>query len=332
MNIVYSCSNEYARHAGISIDSLLDHCENVVELNLFLINYNIDANNRQKLDSIAHKHGRTINYIPFSDYEELIHTDGSYNISKNSYARLFLSEMLPNKIDKVIWLDCDTIITDDITGLWDIELRNKSIAAVQDCGGGYFWRETGTENYYRYFCSGVFVANLKKWRDCHVIERFLNYIDYRNGHLEHVDQTVLNAIFYNDCIIVHPRYDALTPTFVMPFNNLIAYFNYSQQEYYSKIEIEESIRNPAIIHFTSSNSGRPWEKGCKHPKRNLYIRYWKNSPWNNVDFCVFKPGMDVRFMRTYWMYQHIPVRVINLLNSMKKRMSHDKRKNKKDLA
>ena len=323
MNIVYSSSNEYTRHAGASIDSLLDHSESVADLNLFVIDYNIDADNKKKLDSIARKHGRTINYLPFLEYEGRIFTDGDYKISKNSYARLFLSEILPESISKVIWLDCDTIVADDIADLWNIDLGDKSIAAVQDCGGGYFWREIGTDHYYRYFCAGVFVANLKKWRDNSASEKFLAYINFRKGHLEHVDQTVLNAVFHDDCLMLPPKFDALTPTFVMSYQNLISYFNFTQQEYYSKAEIKQSIKNPAILHYTSSNSGRPWERGCKHPKRGLYIQYWKNGPWRDVDYEVFKPGMDSTFRRTYWMYQHVPVKIINILHSIKKKVIHE---------
>jgi len=49
MDIVYSSSDSYCDIAGISILSLLEHNRNVKELNLYLIDNQISAENKQKL-------------------------------------------------------------------------------------------------------------------------------------------------------------------------------------------------------------------------------------------------------------------------------------------
>lgn len=48
MDIVYSSSDSYCEIAGISILSLLEHNRNVKELNLYLIDNQISAENKQK--------------------------------------------------------------------------------------------------------------------------------------------------------------------------------------------------------------------------------------------------------------------------------------------
>lgn len=318
MNVVYSSSDAYLKHAGVSITSLFEKNQHEKELNVFLIEYGVKQENRDKLNAVALKYKREIQYISFSGFEDRIRTDNSYNIPKNAYASLLLTDILPETCKKVIWLDCDTVVTDSLTELWNMDLEGKAIAAVQDCGGGYFWSEIGVNDYYRYFCAGVFVADLDKWRGIHAIEQFMQFIEAKNGHLEHADQTVLNGVLYNDCKILHPRYDVLTPTYVMPYHNLISYFKL-QKGYYSKSEIKESIKRPAVIHFTSSNTGRPWEKGSKHPKAKIYRNYWKASPWKDIPGGVFVPGMDRQFRRTYWLYQHVPVSLINLAVKVKRR-------------
>ena len=223
MNVVYSSSNEYSKHAGISMTSLFENNKDVDVLDVFIIDYGICDDNKHKLDAIAKKYGRKIFYRSF-DQEDMVYTDNCYKIQINSYARLFLAAILPESVKKVIWLDCDTVVTDSLTDLWNTDLQGKAIAAVQDCGSGYFWKETGTVDHYRYICAGVFLADLEKWRRINVTMQFQEYMRQMNGHLEHVDQTVLNGVLHQDCVIVHPRYDVLTPTFVMPYDNLIAYF------------------------------------------------------------------------------------------------------------
>lgn len=314
MNVVYSSDNGYCRHAGISITSLFEHNKKERDLNVFMIEYGISEDNKHKLNAIAEKYGRKIVYCTFADYENKIVTDNSCVILKNAYARLFLAEILPKEEKRALWLDCDTLVTDSLADFWNIDLQGKAIAGVHDCGD--FWKETGDSEYYRYICSGVFLADLEKWRQNNVTEQFLEYMHKMNGHLIHADQTVLNGVLHDDCLIVHPRYDALTPTFVMPYHNLIAYFKL-QKGCYSKKEIRESIKNPAIIHFTSFNTGRPWEKGNKHPKAKLYQKYWKVSAWKDEPWGVFRPMMGRKFHRTYWLYQHIPVELILALQKIK---------------
>ena len=315
MNIVYSSSDEYTRHAGVSITSLFEMNKAVEQLNVYVIDYGISQTNKERLNCIADQYGRAIAYIAFDGFKSLIKTDESYNISVNSYARLLLAEILPQDVERVIWLDCDTVVTDSLTALWNIDMQGKAIGAVQDCTR--YWEEVGSDEYFRYFCAGVFIADLKKWRSINATEKCLSYIEKKNGRLEHVDQTVLNGVFYKDCVIIHPRYDVLTPTYEIPYKNLIAYLKL-EEGYYSRQEIKESLENPAIIHFTSSNSGRPWEEGTRHPKANIYIKYWKESAWKNVGGGDFRSSMDPAFRRAYWMYQHLPLWLIRLYTGLGK--------------
>lgn len=315
MNVVYSSSNEYSRHAGLSMTSLFEHNQDIEILDVFIIDYGISDENKKKLDAIAQRFHRVITYCPFVQ-EDMVYTDDRYKIQLNSYARLFLAVILPESVKKVIWLDCDTIVTDPLSDFWNTDLQGKAMAAVQDCGGGHFWKETGNEEYYRYICAGVFLADLEKWRRDDITTQFLEYMHQMNGHLEHVDQTVLNGVLYKDLVIVHPRYDVLTPTFMMPYANLIAYFKL-EKGYYTKQEIRDSIRRPAIIHFTSSNYGRPWEKGTKHPRAKIYQKYWMASAWKDEPWGVFCSTMGKKFDQTIWLYRFVPVKMILLLQKMK---------------
>ena len=194
-------------------------------------------------------------------------------------------------------------------------MQDKTIAAVEDVASCIFMPETDSPEPYRYICSGVILIDLKKWRAIDAQKQMMDYLDSRNGVVRHHDQTILNGVFWNDCHILHPRYDALTPTFIMSYKNLKAYFRLWDR-YYTKQEIRESTRNPAIIHYTSSHIGRPWENS-KHPKAKAYQRYWRASPWRNEPRGTFRSPLDRSQRRVYWMYRHLPVDLIRLLSHSK---------------
>ena len=46
--------------------------------------------------------------------------------------RLFVPQVLPNTVNKIIYLDSDLIVNLDIKELWQIELDDKILAAVPE--------------------------------------------------------------------------------------------------------------------------------------------------------------------------------------------------------
>lgn len=312
MNVIYSSDDNYARHVGISITSLYDHCRDMADLDVYLIDDGISPENHQRLDLIAQKYGRQIHYIPFGPHKEKLSLNNKWELPISAYARLFVAEMVPETLDRILYLDCDTVICDSLRDLWETDMQGKTIAAVEDVTSCVFQPETDSPQPYRYICSGVIMIDLKKWRAIDAQKKMLDYLDGRNGVVRHHDQTILNGVFWDDCHILHPRYDALTPTFIMSYDNLKAYFGLWDR-YYTKQEIRQSTKKPAIIHYTSSHIGRPWENS-KHPKAKVYQRYWKASAWRNEPWGSFRSPLDPGQRRIYWMYRHLPVRLIRLLS------------------
>lgn len=311
MNVIYSSDDNYARHAGISITSLYDHNKDVAELCVYLIDDGISEENHRKLDAIAGKYGRKITYIPFAPFKKKLVLNNKWELPISAYARLFIGEIVPANVERILYLDCDTVISDGLRELWETDLEGKTIGAVEDVATCVFQSETDTPEPYRYFCSGVLLIDMNKWREVDALGQMLQYLDGRKGQVRHHDQTILNGVFWNDCYLLHPRYDALTPTFIMSYENLKAYFGI-WDKYYTKQEIRESVKKPAIIHYTSANLGRPWENSC-HPKAYIYQKYWKKSPWRDLPKGSFSPSYDAVQRRTYWLYQRVPVKVIRLL-------------------
>lgn len=311
MNLIYASDDNYARHVGIAITSLYDHNPDVPELTVYLIDDEISAENHTRLDAIAQKYGRQIHYIPFGPHKTQLTLNNKWDLPISAYARLFVADMVPETVDRILYLDCDTVICDSLKELWETDMDGKTIAAVEDVTSCLFQPETDSPEPYRYICSGVILIDLKKWRAIDAQKQMLDYLDGRKGVVRHHDQTILNGVFWNDCHILHPRYDALTPTFIMSYNNLKAHFGL-WDNYYSKKEIKESVKSPAIIHYTSANLGRPWENS-KHPRAKIYQKYWRESAWKDAPWGVFRPH-DKQQQRVYWLYQHIPAKLIAVIS------------------
>ena len=146
MDIVYSSSDSYCEIAGISILSLLEHNRNVKELNLYLIDNQISAENKQKLEGMIASFGRTLTYLAHPDIEKRSATEinvGRWNIS--TFYRLFLPSMLPETVKKVLFIDCDTLVMQDLTPLWEMDMGDKWLYGVDDCRGAAYRTNLGLQ-------------------------------------------------------------------------------------------------------------------------------------------------------------------------------------------
>lgn len=96
-----------------------------------------------------------------------------------NYARIYLSDILPKQVARVIYLDSDIIVVDDISKLWHVELEDKVLAAPEYCHANFttyftdaFWSDINLAGTFArrgrrrpcYFNTGVMVVDVEKWR------------------------------------------------------------------------------------------------------------------------------------------------------------------------
>lgn len=148
-----------------------------------------------------------IEYININKLKCLNSKGVNYNTgySKASLIRLYLSSLL--KEDKVLYLDMDLIVKDNIDELWDIDLSNYYIAGVIDEGAK---TNLMTPNIpvdkNHYINSGVVLFNLKKIREDNKQKDLDNYVN--NNKLYYPDQDTLNVIFKNNILFLDNKYNS----------------------------------------------------------------------------------------------------------------------------
>ncbi|KAL6538900.1 putative galacturonosyltransferase-like 3 [Orobanche minor] len=94
-----------------------------------------------------------------------------------NYARIYLADLLPTAVNRVIYLDSDLIVVGDIAGLWKINLNSHVLGAPEYCHANFshyftagFWSNPIFSGTFRnrkpcYFNIGVMVMDLTKWRN-----------------------------------------------------------------------------------------------------------------------------------------------------------------------
>lgn len=201
-------------------------------------------------------------------------------ITIEAYLRLFLCDYLPEDIDKVLYLDGDMIICQNISELWEWDLGEAAVGAVPGFKGFdvHYINNLGYDVRYGYFNSGVLLVNLKLWREECVKDIFLSYLRDGSHSLLYHDQDVLNAVFYNKKIELPIKYNLTTGLlFKDRFHSISC-------SYYH--EIKEAFNDPVIIHYAGPY--KPWFSNIHTPLKSYFEKYFKIMGCKNSGqrYCV----------------------------------------------
>ena len=277
MNIVYVANEAYVSILGTSLYSLYENNKEEALLDVYIIQTGISEKSIKLLKSLADSFARNIIIINFEDIKqrkELDFLENKFDISV--MARLFADELLPKHLDRVLYIDCDTLVLRSVHKLFYMELGDKTIAAVPEPTINLLVKEKiGIALRQMYFNSGVLLIDLNKYREKKFRQRVLAYYDNIKESSVFSDQDAINGALCHHIKVLSPRYN---------FFANYRYWSYEALSKYSpsyriipKRVYESAKKNPVILHFAGDE--RPWYEGNFNPYRKLYKSYQSKTPW-----------------------------------------------------
>ena len=262
----------------------------------------------------------------------------SHHISHAAYLRLLASQLLPDYVDKVIYLDSDLIVLDDVTQLWQTELGEAYCAAIVDIACPFIdasehftdddeteadfgsvpyvaalrpipnWKQLGIDGTQRYFNSGVMVMNLRRWREDDISRKLFECLRDNKDHVWCWDQYALNVVFAGNWKQLDPRWNQGTHVYEYPCENVCP------------IDAEQFVAmrdRPAIVHYTTEY--KPWLHREFHPQRDLFFEHLDQTA-----FADWRPE-DPGFHFGDWWTFHIVQLIRRSVVSYRRRVSFRRR-------
>lgn len=280
--VAYGSDDNYAKYLGISMLSLFQRNAEFEQIVVFVLDCGISDENKQRLQGIADAWQRQIHFINMSEAIGSLNLNlGAHKIAIASYARLFLASILPEDCDRVLYIDCDTLVRDSLAPLWATSFGNALIAGAQDTVDSYFLEVIGLPKGTKYVNAGVLLINLKAWREENLQEQFLQTIAKFGGNVPHHDQGTINSVCKERRVIVPIRYN-LTAN-IYSFSAATIRKIYFLEEYYTQEELDAAMAKPAIVHFTTGLLGRPWEEKSTHPEQKAFWDTVEQTPWKGME-------------------------------------------------
>lgn len=275
--ICYIFDENYMRHGAASILSLIDNNKDV-ELEIFALTIDISENDRKLVAGIGNEMQK-VTVIDISGYKKDF--DGiERSWSLGTYARLIIHKILPKYVNRVLYIDCDTLVLNSLKQLFDTDMRGNTIAAVIDklLPKGVK-ASIGIDDSKPYINAGVMLIDLKKWKDKKVGERCIQFLRDNAKANNIPDQNAINYVLKDDIELISLRYnvDGIMP--YLPYKNAKKLFTQNVENFYSVEDYEESRINPVIVHFIGFYLGKPWRYDNLHIYAKQYEEYAKQTPF-----------------------------------------------------
>lgn len=299
MHLALASDTNYAEFVAVVIASATANNQDYIHFHL--LSNGIDSSTIKRLKEEIPTGKGELHVYDIHDLKDRLQIQVPNTIAISSYARLFLPSILPSDVEKVIYVDCDTVIAGDLSELWDTDVQNNYVSGVLDTlPDNESKMKVGLSATDPYINAGVLLINLDLWRKEHLQETFIDFLVAHNGHIHHHDQGIINGVCKGRIRIVHPRYNCTSNYYSHPYELL----RRTNNPFYTEKEYAEARDCPAILHFTEGFFNRPWIANSRHPMASVYHHYHNMTSWHDVPPRKDKRSWLVRFMS--WEFLNLP--------------------------
>ncbi len=280
--IVFSTDDNYAPFVSACVESIRDNSDKDFHYEIFVFNVGLPANTIKALEA-ASDGNITVKCVDVKDKIENI-ADRLYShsyFSREMYFRVLIPEVL-SQYDKVIYLDCDMIVTGDLSELYAIDIGDNCLAACRNLMHSKMRSYVEDELHLdseKYINSGMLVINCKSFIENNIKDLIFEEIKLHDT-LRYPDQDLINLVCKGKIFYLQLKWNYLW--------HLERLNKSSSEELKLKdndlIEYGKTKSDICIMHYTGDM--KPWFYNAI-PGAEIFWRY--------ADVCTLKNVIKQRF-------------------------------------
>ena len=242
-HVAFCISDNYSSIVAVTLQSFVDHHTNESVFIFHIVSEAMSADNLAYLKSvIAPRPSWQLVYHPI-EKKNLAHIPtGPFTI--HTWYRIFLDQLLPEDVEKVLYLDADTLIASSIDELFQIPLENVAIGAAKDQQNFIIAtkQRIGLPQQHTYVCAGVLLMNLSYWRKHNIAQQILDWAIANAHRLGCPDQDAINVVLREKTVVLPAKWGIIARNFLY-------------DAFYQTEEAAEAYHHPCIIHYAGC---APW--------------------------------------------------------------------------
>lgn len=264
MNLSAAINDAYTPYAYVMLTSLFERNPKA-EVYVYLLQYDLSAESKEKLEGLMRQYGNhlVLLSIDLEKLSEKLPRTAEWPVEV--YFRLLLPDILPEEVDRILYLDADIIVNQDLRSFYegdfggnlligcrDLALINLTVEQCLEKRSGRL-RTLFEER--RYINSGVLLFHMQKLRKKYRLQTYLDLAEELEYQIFSPDQDLINYLHRDEIGYVDEwKYNFLT---WIGANNG---YDYDRTE-----------REVSILHYAGQG---PW-KGGNHVHYTLERFWWE---------------------------------------------------------
>lgn len=295
MNIVYAIDSNMVGPLGVSLKSLaVAHPGSLPQV--FVLCGEVPSADQDRLRQFATGQGLPIVLIevPTEALRAKRNSLPGGHVTFASLIRLVMGEVLPAELDRVLYLDADTLVMRPLHALFDVDMADATVAAVATPMSHL--EHLGVEPA-TYVNTGVMLVDLQKWRKRGIQQACYDAIERHAADLHYWDQCALNLSLSGQLMLLDRGYNYI-------FDSRISSPNFEL---------------PHIVHYAGAN--KPWPDATHVPWGELYFEMSAGTPWPVRHHVPVTVAMRVRRR-----LRHIVGQCHSMADSVRRRLTRQVRR------
>lgn len=263
MNILLTINKKYVKLVNILLNSI-QLSNKDTKFDVYILHRELDIEDKKIIESGLDSDKFNIKMIKIDEEEVKNFPQYQKRYPKEIYFRLFATKYLPENIDKILYLDSDTLVINKLDELYNMDFE-----------GNFYIATTHVKKILRkinevrlridedvpYINTGVLLINLKELRKIDVQKEVCEFVENNSKKLMLPDQDIITALYGNKIKIV----DALRYNLGDRDLNL-----YNLNHIKDPIGLKWVKENTVIIHYYGRN--KPWNKNYRGKLGVFYYR------------------------------------------------------------
>lgn len=281
MNVATSLNSKYVRYTCVMLTSFFENHMKNINFHIYLLFNDLTKEDKRKLRNTIEAYAGTVHFL-FVDRKLFLEFLTTNAWSLEAYYRLILMDILPEDVERLLYLDVDVIVNKSLEKLYFTDFEGNAICACKDVCSAPFGDNRDMifaeqiQNGFTYFCSGVLLLNVKEMRKKYCLKNYLDLARQLDFKMVAPDQDILNFMHWSE-----------VKQFDSGRYNLFSWVAYTKGVRYKTV-----LKDVAIVHFSGP---KPWSgKVIRYDIEQLWWDYAKRTPFYQelMEECLFEAIHD----------------------------------------
>lgn len=217
MHVAVALNRGYVVYTAVMLQSLYEN-NPLCKICVHVLHNKLTEGDKRGLESQARRFGNHISFYSISSSLLPENAQTTKEWPEEAYFRLFMTKVLPEEVERVLYLDADIIVNKSLYDFYFMDMRGYELVGCRDFSTVLqeefqdkrreLFAPIKTDHDFVYINSGVILMDLSALRGRDIVEEYLHTMQEQEGKVLAPDQDIINLVHWKKTGLLDEfRYD-----------------------------------------------------------------------------------------------------------------------------